>query len=127
MRSAAKMQERLETLRGLIKEKKGEIKKMMANFETLKEDLANVELPPLGDKSSLVKELADIDEFKDQIYLQIETSFQIASKDIEEAPKDGAAQKAKFSSVLKSQLSTFLRGDSKSKTDSQEPDDTTDI
>jgi len=71
MRSAAKMQERLETLRGLIKEKKGEIKKMMSNFETLKQDLANVELPALADKSSLIKELADINEFKDQIYLQI--------------------------------------------------------
>jgi hypothetical protein len=65
------MQERLETLRGLIKEKKGEIKKMMADFETVKQDLAEVELPQLEDKSSLVKELVDINEFKDQIYLQI--------------------------------------------------------
>jgi len=71
MASAAKLQERLETLRGLIKEKKGEIKGMMADFETLKEDLAEVELPQLEDQSTLVKELADINEFKDQIYLQI--------------------------------------------------------
>jgi len=71
MRSAAKMQERLETLKGLIKEKKTEIKNMMANFETLKQDLAEVELPQLGDTSPLASELADINEFKDQIYLQI--------------------------------------------------------
>ena len=71
MRSAAKMQERLETLRGLIKEKKTEIKDMMANFQTLKQDLATVELPQLGETSPLSKELADINEFKDQIYLQI--------------------------------------------------------
>lgn len=71
MRSAAKMQERLETLSGLIKEKKGEIMGMMGNFETLKHDLATVQLPQLGDKPSFVKELADINEFKDQIYLQI--------------------------------------------------------
>lgn len=65
------MQERLETLKGLIKEKKTEIKNMMANFETLKQDLAEVELPQLGDTSPLASELADINEFKDQIYLQI--------------------------------------------------------
>lgn len=59
---------------------------MVNNFERIEQELMQVELPQISDKPSndLEAQIDEIKDFREQIFLQIQTSTEIAQKDLKE-------------------------------------------
>ena len=90
-----------------------------------------VELPMISEETSndLEDEIQEIKEFRDQIYLQIKTSTQIAQKDLREnvtTPQPKMKKVAQFGNTLKSSLIQYLEKENKEAGKSI-PEETADI
>ena len=131
LRQATRAEEQLETIRDKISDKKRVVKNMVNNFQQLESELMQVELPMISDENSsdLEGEIQEIKEFRDQIYLQIKTSTQIAQKDLREnvtVPQPKMKKVTEFGSNLKSSLIQYLEKENKEAGKSI-PEDTADI
>lgn len=109
------------------------VKSMVGNFERIEQDLMHVELPQIDEEASeeLQAQVDEIKDFRDQIYLQIKTSTEIAQKDLE-ATVSSSAKKSmkpakKFGNTLKSSLIQYLEKENKQNAPAEEPEDTEDI
>lgn len=92
-----------------------------------------VELPQIDEEASeeLQAQVDEIKDFRDQIYLQIKTSTEIAQKDLEATVNSSAKKSMKpaknFGNTLKSSLIQYLEKENKQNAPAEEPEDTEDI
>lgn len=103
---------------------------MVNKFEKLETELMQVELPQLDEEDSdLESEVEEIKEFRDQIFAQIETSTEIAKKDLKEslaATQPKPKKVLEFGNTLKSSLIQYLEKENKEASQAA-PEETVDI
>lgn len=93
-----------------------------------------VELPQIGEEitsTELAEQIDEIKDFRDQIYLQIQTSTEIAQKDLKEnilIPQQRSKKTVQFGNKLKSSLIQYLEKENKQQHASEVvPEDTEDV
>lgn len=91
-----------------------------------------VELPQLSEEveNDLDEQIEEIKDFRDQIYLQIQTSTEIAQKDLKEnilSPQQKSKKTLTFGNKLKSSLIQYLEKENKQQHSEEVPEDTEDV